>query len=61
MGSKRPQQIRKDLQSTDFKTRTDDQRIHEQDKQHLHEQRGKLAHQDQQPPQSEPDATGDEE
>ena len=59
MGGKRPEQIRKDMQSTDFKTRTDDQHIHEQDKQHLHEKRGKLAQQDE-TPQPEPDATGDE-
>jgi hypothetical protein len=42
MGSKRPEQIHTGL-STDFKTRTDDEHIHEEDKQHLHEERGKLA------------------
>lgn len=43
MGSKRPEQIRKDLLVTDQKTRTDDEHIHEQDKQALHTRRGKLA------------------
>jgi hypothetical protein len=43
MGSKRPDQIRKDLLATDQKTRTDDEHIHEQDKQALHTRRGKLA------------------
>ena len=42
MGSKRPDQIHKDLLSTDQKTRTDDEHIHEEDKQKLHEERGKL-------------------
>ena len=60
MGGKRPQQIHKDKQSTDFKTRTDDQRIHEEDKHLLHEQRGKLAHQADAAPQPEPDSTGDD-
>ena len=59
MGGKRPEQIKKDMQSTDFKTRTDDQRIHEQDKHHLHEKRGKLAQQDELPPEAERDAAGE--
>lgn len=42
MGSKRPQQIHKDLLSTDRKTRTDDEHIHEEDKHALHTERGKL-------------------
>ena len=44
MGSKRPDQAHKDLLSTDQKTRTDDEHIHEEDKQALHTRRGKLAH-----------------
>lgn len=43
MGSKRPEQIHKDLLATDAKTRTDDEHIHEEDKQLLHTERGKLA------------------
>ena len=43
MGGKRPEQIHKDLLSTDQKTRTDDQRIHEEDKHLLHTERGHLA------------------
>ena len=43
MGSKRPEQAHKDLLSTDIKTRTDDERIHEEDKHRLHTVRGKLA------------------
>ena len=43
MGSKRPEQIHKDLLATDSKTRTDDEHIHEEDKQLLHTRRGKLA------------------
>jgi len=43
MGSKRPEQIHKDLLATDAKTRTDDEHIHEEDKQALHMRRGKLA------------------
>jgi hypothetical protein len=43
MGSKRPEQIHKDLLATDSKTRTDDEHIHEEDKQALHTRRGKLA------------------
>lgn len=60
MGGKRPEQIKKDMQSTDFKTRTDDQRIHDQDKQRLHEQRGKLAEKDAMPRDPETDATGED-
>jgi hypothetical protein len=41
MGSKRPEQSH--LLSTDHKTRTDDEHIHEEDKQNLHTRRGKLA------------------
>jgi hypothetical protein len=43
MGSKRAQQIHKDLLATDSKTRTDDEHIHEEDKRALHTRRGKLA------------------
>ena len=43
MGSKRPEQAHKDFLSTDIKTRTDDERIHEADKHRLHTVRGKLA------------------
>jgi hypothetical protein len=43
MGSKRPEQVHKDLLATDSKTRTDDEHIHEEDKQLLHTRRGKLA------------------
>ena len=43
MGSKRPEQIHKDLLATDSKIRTDDEHIHEEDKQLLHTRRGKLA------------------
>lgn len=43
MGGKRPEQIHKDQLSTDRKTRTDDEHIHEEDKQLLHTRRGKLA------------------
>lgn len=43
MGGKRPEQIHTDLLSTDAKTRTDDEHIHEEDKQLLHTRRGKLA------------------
>jgi hypothetical protein len=42
MGSKRPEQFHKDLLATDAKTRPDDERIHEEDKQRLHTVRGKL-------------------
>jgi hypothetical protein len=48
MGSKRPEQSHKDKLSTDYKTRTDDQRIHAQDKQRLDEERGKLAERNEQ-------------
>lgn len=60
MGGNVPDHIRKNKQSTDFKTRTDDQHVHEQDKRHLHEERGKLATQNEVPPEPEADATGDE-
>ena len=40
---KRPDQSHKDKLSTDYKTRTDDEHIHEQDKHLLHTERGKLA------------------
>ena len=40
--SKRPEQIHKDKLSTDYKERTDDQRINAEDKQELHTVRGKL-------------------
>ena len=43
MGSKRPEQVHKDLLATNAKTRTDDEHIHEEDKQVLHVRRGKLA------------------
>lgn len=43
MGGKRPEQIRKDLIATDFKTRPEDEHIYEEDKQALHTERGKLA------------------
>jgi hypothetical protein len=43
MGSKRPEQAIKDKLSTDMKTRTDDEHIHEEDKQRLHTVRGKLS------------------
>jgi hypothetical protein len=43
MGSKRPEQIHKDLLATDMKTRTDDEHINEEDKHELHTRRGKLA------------------
>ena len=42
LGSMRPDQAHKNLLSTDIKTRTDDEHIHEQDKQLLHTERGKL-------------------
>ena len=60
MGGKRPEQSHKDKLSTDYKSRTDDPRINEQDKQHLHEKRGKLAQKDEMPHHNEPDATGNE-
>lgn len=43
MGGKRPEQIHKDKLSTDYKTRTDDEHINEEDKHELHTERGKLA------------------
>jgi hypothetical protein len=43
MGGKRPEQIHKDLLSTDMKTRTDDPAINEEDKHELHTERGHLA------------------
>lgn len=43
MGSKRPEQIHKDLLSTDRKSRTSDAMIHEKDKHLLHTERGHLA------------------
>lgn len=58
MGGKRPEQIHKDKLSTDYKSRTDDPRIHEQDKQHLNEKRGKLAQKDEHLPEQDKDATG---
>jgi hypothetical protein len=36
-------QTHKDKLSTDYKTRTDDEHINEEDKQELHQERGKLA------------------
>jgi hypothetical protein len=42
LGSMRPDQAHKNLLSTDIKTRTDDEHIHEQDKQLLHTERGHL-------------------
>ena len=38
-----PEHVRKDKLSTDAKTRTADEHIHEEDKQHLHTERGRLA------------------
>lgn len=43
MGSKRPEQVHKDLLSTDRKSRPDDEHMHAEDKQALHRERGKLA------------------
>jgi hypothetical protein len=35
MGSKRPDQAKREQSATDYKTRTDDEHIHEEDKQEL--------------------------
>ena len=45
MGGKRPEQgyTEPEAGATDRKTRTDDPHIHEEDKQKLHSERGKLA------------------
>jgi hypothetical protein len=43
MGGKRPDQVVMEPSATDRKTRTDDEHIHEEDKQALHTTRGKLA------------------
>jgi hypothetical protein len=59
MGGKRPEQIHQDKLSTDYKSRTDDPKIHEQDKQHLHEKRGKLAQKNETPAAPDSDATGE--
>jgi hypothetical protein len=42
MGSKRPEQIHKDLLATDQKFRTDDEHIHEENKQALNAEREQL-------------------
>jgi hypothetical protein len=42
MGSKRPEQIHKDLLATDQKTRTADEHIHEEDKQRLNAEKEQL-------------------
>lgn len=60
MGGTHPDHHRTNKQSTDFKTRTDDQKIHAEDKQHLHEERGKLAKKDEMPRDPEADATGED-
>jgi len=43
MGGKRSDEIAMEPSATDKKTRTDDEHIHEEDKQALHTRRGKLA------------------
>jgi hypothetical protein len=43
MGGKSPDHQLREPSGTDHKTRTNDEHIHEQDKQLLHTQRGKLA------------------
>lgn len=43
MGSKQPEHIHRDVPKTGSQTRTDDEHIHEEDKQLLHTRRGKLA------------------
>lgn len=43
MGNKRPEQGHRDLPATGSQARTDDEHIHEEDKQLLHTRRGKLA------------------
>ena len=59
MGGTHPDHHRTNKQSTDAKTRTDDKKIHAEDKQHLHEERGKLAEQNKTQPDPEADATGE--
>jgi len=41
--SDQPEHVHKNLQATDIPTRTNDEHIHEEDKQLLHTKRGKLA------------------